>query len=78
MFGSIVVEKLMETEKLEISDICVELRKLTKAPLADRTNAACAQAASLLEILRETIIASRSNDPGVQRLKSILAAQGEG
>lgn len=68
----------MHTEKLEIYDICVELRKLAQTPLVQRTADACAQAASLLEIMRETIITSSSNDLTVEKLKEILSRQGEG
>jgi hypothetical protein len=79
----------VENQNIEIADISVELQKLASSGLfTQHTADACAQAASLLERIREAVLTGLSENwhtPGpsamkeiVEKLKKILAEQGEG
>lgn len=69
----------MQPEKIEIAEIGTELRKLARSGvLTRRTADACAQAAWLLERMREVIVTGPSDTVVVETLKQILAEQGEG
>ena len=76
----------MPHETVEIAEISIELNRLANSSLlAHRTAAACSQAASLLERIREVLVgtwssasAPISDHDAVHRLNSILAEQGEG
>jgi hypothetical protein len=66
-------------DPIEISDIADILKKLANSDvILPNARKACGQGASLLTEMRAIIISSDSNDATVQRLKWILAQQGEG
>jgi SAM-dependent MidA family methyltransferase len=70
----------MENQKIEIAEICVELENLSRSDFhTTRTAIACTQAASLLKEMRAMIIGSELTDTlTIEKLKRILAEQGEG
>ena len=69
----------MEKQKLEILDNCTELNKLALSGIfSQRTTDACTQASALLTKMRETIFERTSEPTIVEKLRQLLAEQGEG
>lgn len=69
----------MSNQKIEISDICIELRKLSGSGVFEpHTTDACSQAAALLERMRELVLGGRDETNIVENLKQLLYEQGEG
>lgn len=66
--------------QLEIYDISVVLKSLgsCSAAFPQRTVDACNQAAFLLTQMREIVLSRISSDEIVEKLRDILAKQGEG
>ena len=72
-------QSMSEQEKIEISDIRLELNKLFESGVLSRDTAeACSQAASLLIEMRRMILSGRDSDDIVRELRELLARQGEG
>jgi hypothetical protein len=73
----------MESEKIAIYDIRIELEKIASSGVVpQRTADACRQAASLLQAMREVVIKSPDyeipDEEKVRQLRRVLAIQGEG
>lgn len=72
-------EGTMEDQTLEIFDICTELKKLAASGVFPQRSAnACAQAAKLLTNMRQTVFEGTTDADVVEKLKQLLAEQGEG
>ena len=67
---------------IETQDLVIELRKLAvSAVFSPRISAACGQAADLISQLRPILLAPEpqlSDQKKVQRLKELIANQGDG
>jgi hypothetical protein len=67
------------TERLEIADICLGLEKLAGSGIfSQQTQEACAQAAFLLLEMRALVLSRDREADIVEKLRWLLAQQGEG
>jgi hypothetical protein len=69
----------MEDKRMEISSICMELKKLADSGVLDQnTRGACTQAMTLLTQLRTIAISELADPLAMEKLRFMLVRQGEG
>jgi len=65
--------------KMRIPEICAELEELAATGVQNRNTAeVCLQAASLLRMMRETILSGLPESTVVEQLEGMLVGQGQG